>query len=130
MLQVFRNQHQLLVTMDSRLNGLFPREEATRLLTIALTCVAKRDSARPEMIEVLRGLESISGGVSIPADPPPKEDASQEDAESWFGSSLRDSESSADGLSIRSHSTWSQLSSTGNTGHSLNYQMTMIHEGR
>ncbi|GAQ87130.1 Putative serine-threonine/tyrosine-protein kinase catalytic domain containing protein [Klebsormidium nitens] len=122
-----RNRHQLLVMIDSRLNGQFSPEAATQFLTIALSCVARDDGARPNMSEILFRLESISKGTALPADHPPP----HEDSGSWVvGSTMMGPGSSSDGLSSRSHSTWSQPNTTSDLGHSFNYQMTMIQEGR
>lgn len=77
------------------------------------------------MIEVVPRLESISRGTAMPADLAP-----QKEPGSWFvGSNSSDSEL-ASGPSIEGHSTWSQPSSAGDVGHSFNYQMTFIQEGR
>jgi hypothetical protein len=123
--------------MDPKLDKQFSPEAATNLLTIALSCVARDDSARPDMADVLRGLERIGrGGLntgSFRSDTTPQESVLG-GSESWFAASRGGSARSSDLSSgPSSYSTWSQpsLHSDGsNVNQSVAYQMTMIKEGR
>ncbi|GAQ89901.1 Serine-threonine/tyrosine-protein kinase catalytic domain containing protein [Klebsormidium nitens] len=128
---VSRNRNRLLVTVDPKLNHQFSPEAATRFITIALSCVARDDSVRPDMSDVLRGLESLAKGGPVSDVELPYQDSTINDSGEWFAASSRAGSGSelSGASSLLSHSTWSEPYGPSGSS-SINYQMTMIHEGR
>jgi hypothetical protein len=122
--------------MDPRLGGQYPLTEATRLISIAIACVAQDDMLRPDMADVLLELENLARvppgpGVSAPEAP----ERAGENAD-WFvptieGANKSSASSNATGASNLSHSSWSQQSgSLRGEQMSIPYQMSILQEGR
>lgn len=136
-MQVLRVQQQPLTIMDPRLGGQYPPTEATRLISIAIACVAQDDMLRPDMADVLLELENLARvapgpGVSA-TDAGALETGGNAD---WFMPTSEDANkssasSNATGASNLSHSSWSQQSgSLRGEQMSIPYQMSILQEGR
>jgi hypothetical protein len=124
--------------MDPRLGGQYPPTEASRLISIAVACVAQDDMLRPGMADVLLELENLTRagpgpGVSAPDAEAPGPAGENPD---WFvptseGANKSSASSNATGASNLSHSSWSQQSgSLRGDQMSIPYQMSILQEGR
>jgi hypothetical protein len=130
-------RHQPLIILDPKLENNYPQEAASHLVSIAIACCSQDELRRPEMAEVLRELESLARGELGSGFESSMEKPTEDGDGHWFGpmrsGSIAPGSSASDQSSYPSHSTWSapsNVSGSDNNQLSINYQMSMLTEGR